>query len=278
MSVIGSILGIPPVARAGRRAADWIDLEWSSALESLRRVAPRARGRLLDVGCGSKPYEAIFRPFVDSYVGVEHEATYAATNAAAAPVKADVLYDGNRLPFDDESFDTVLSVQVLEHTPRPRQLVSEMARVLRKDGILILTAPFSFRLHEEPHDYFRYTPHGLRSLCEDAGLEVEAVEPRGSLWSVVGHKVNSYLGLQVAQIGSLAQNMGKLSHEQTTATGARLWTLPVVAPAMVGVAFWARVLDRLLPDRTEMLGLLVIARRKASESALPGARPPREAA
>lgn len=259
---VTAILGNPRVAKFSRAAADWIDLEWSFVVESLRRVAPRAHGRLLDVGCGDKPYEAIFRPFVESYLGIEHEAAYAATNASSRTVKADLLYDGDRLPFEDKTFDTVLSVQVLEHTPRPAKLVCEMARVLRDDGILIISVPFSFRLHEEPHDYLRFTPHILRELCENAGLTIDEVLPRGSLWSLVAQKLNSYLGLRVARIGGMAQLMGKLSHEQASTKGARLWTLPLVAPAMVGLAFWGRILDRVLPDPTEMLGFLVIARRR----------------
>ena len=129
MSLLGAVLADPRVIRLGRVAADWTDLEGSSLVESLRRVAPRASGKLLDVGCGAKAYEDIFLPFVDSYLGIEHEATYAATNAALRPKKADVLYDGKRLPFDDRSFDTVLSLQVLEHTPRPGELLAEMARL-----------------------------------------------------------------------------------------------------------------------------------------------------
>ena len=264
MSVLATILADRRVSRIGRAAADWTDLEGSSLVEALRDVAPRAHGNLLDVGCGDKVYEDIFLPFVDSYVGIEHEATYSQTNAALRPKKADVLYDGKRLPFEDWSFETVLSLQVLEHTPQPGELLSEMARVLSDDGLLIATVPFSFRLHEEPHDYFRFTPHVMRELCRRAGLVVEAIAPRGGLWSVLGHKLNSYLGLHVAKIGGLAQSIGKLSHEQPESDGSRLWTLPVVAPTMMGLALCARVLDRVLPDPTEMLGFTVLARRERS--------------
>ena len=261
MTLVDAMLRDPRISRIGRAVADWTDLERSSLVSALQRVAPRAHGRLLDVGCGDKAYEEIFLPFVDSYVGIEHEATYAETNAALRAKKADVLYDGKRLPFDDRSFDTVVSLQVLEHTPYPGDLLTEMARVLSRDGVLIVTVPFSFRLHEEPHDYYRFTPHGMREMCRSAGLSVEEIEPRGGLWSVLGHKLNTYLGLQVAKIGGVAQSMGKLSHEQTATAGGRLWTLPVVAPAMMGLALSARVLDRVLPDPTEMLGLTLVARR-----------------
>jgi SAM-dependent methyltransferase len=242
-----------------RRCADWVDLQWSVLERSLRAVAPRARGRLLDVGCGDKAYEPWFRPFVSCYIGVEHASTFAST-AAGARGGPDVIYDGATLPFRDGAFDTVLSVQVLEHTPRPAALMAEMRRVLAPGGLLILTAPFQFRLHEQPHDYFRYSPHGLRQLCDDVGLEVFETVPQGSLWTVIGHKLNSYLALRVARVGQLAQRMGKLPHEAPQGEGVRWWTLPAVGPAIVSIAAGARLLDRVLDDPEESLGYLVLAR------------------
>lgn len=248
------------LARVLRRSADWVDLQWSALESSLRALAPRARGRLLDVGCGDKPYEAWFRPYVRSYIGIEHATAFAAT-AAGVRGGPDVVYGGGRLPFRDGAFDTVLSVQVLEHTPAPRALVAEMARVLADDGLLILTAPFQFRLHEEPYDYFRYSPHGLRALCEGAGLEVMEVIPQGSLWTVLGQKLNSYLAFRLLRVGQLAQRMGKLGHEAPQGTSTRWWTLPLVGPGIVSIAAGARFLDRLLPEPTESLGFIVVARR-----------------
>ena len=264
MSWIEQALALPGVKGVARGASNWVDLQWSLLIAQLRQVAPRARGKLLDVGCGDKPYEAIFRPFVDSYVGVEHEATFGHTNAANvtnAATMPDFFYDGARLPFEDESFDTVLSIQVLEHTAQPQVLLDEMARVLRRDGILILNAPFCFRLHEEPHDYFRYTPHGLKDMCTRAGLEVTETMAQGSLWSVLGHKLNSFLAFQVADLGSVTQAMGKLKHEGAASKRPRLWSFPFVLPTMACVSAGARVLDRLLPDETEALSYLIIARR-----------------
>ncbi len=258
--LLQALLRLPPVRSGARAASDWVDLQLAHVVSSLARLAPQARGRLLDVGCGDKPYEHLFLPHVSEYVGVEHEATFAATSAGARG-KADVRYDGRRLPFADESFDTVLSVQVLEHTPDPAALLVEMARVLRRDGVLILSAPFSFRLHEEPHDYFRFSPHGLRLLCEGAGLIIEEMEPHGNLWSLLGHKLNSFLALRVGRIAGVAQTIGKLGHETGTAERARLWALPFVAPAMFAVSAGARVLDRALPDATETLGFTLVARR-----------------
>jgi SAM-dependent methyltransferase len=264
-----------------RPLSDWVDLQLSLILAALRRVAPQARGRLLDVGCGDKPYEPIFRPYVSEYIGVEHRETFeltaSAAGAAADPGAArqrgpDVLYSGDRLPFPDKSFDTVLSVQVLEHTPRPLQLMLEMSRVLSDDGVLILLAPFQFRLHEQPHDYFRYSSHGLRQLCSEAGLTLTHVEQQGSLWSVLGHKLNSYLAFRVGLMQGLAQGMGKLGHEQAERARPRYWTFPFIAPPMLAISLGARVLDRVLFEPDETLGFLVVARRAVNAGPMGGPR------
>ena len=138
--------------------------------------------------------------------------------------------------------------------------------MLAPDGLLILAAPFQFRLHEEPHDYFRYSPHGLRQLCGEAGLEVIETLPQGSLWSVIGHKLNSYLAFKVACVGGLVQQMGKLGHEAPVRQGVRWWTLPAVGPSVVAISAAARVLDRVLFDPEESLGYLVLARHRTGPS------------
>lgn len=259
--MIKTLLAHAGVQRAVRATSDWVDLQWSLVVELLGRVAPLAKGRLLDVGCGDKPYLHLFAPYVTEYLGIEHEASFAATAASKSERGPDLVYDGKRLPFDEGTFDTVLNVQVLEHTPHPKELVLEMGRVLREDGILILSAPFQFRLHEEPHDYFRYSPHGLRTLCDAAGLEIVRIYNQGSLWSVLAHKLNSFLAFNVARAGGLAQSMGKLPHEGVKTARPRVWTLPFVAPAMIGLSGGARVMDRLLADPEEALGFLIVARK-----------------
>lgn len=159
--------------------------------DQLIEVAPRAHGRLLDVGCGEKPYEHIFRPYVTEYIGVEYADVFHTTQSSKREKGPDLYYDGKTLPFESGTFDTVLSVQVLEHTPHPQMVMNEMGRVVKKGGTVIVSVPFSLRLHEEPNDFFRYTPHGLTAMFDQAGLDVDGIRPMGSVWSVVGHKVNS---------------------------------------------------------------------------------------
>jgi SAM-dependent methyltransferase len=250
----------PALKRAARQASDWVDLQWSLLMRDLKAISPLVRGRMLDVGCGDKPYEHLFRPYVTEYIGIEHEATFGLTDAStrAGP---DLTYDGRRLPFDDATFDTVMSVQVLEHTPDPQPLVDEMSRVLKPGGMMIVTAPFSFRLHEEPHDYFRYSPHGLRSMLARSGIEVIEVRAQGGLFCLLAHKMNTFLAFRVARLDGLSQQMGKLSHEQSAVKSPRFWTLPVAMPAMVALSAGGRLLDRAIPEPSEALGFLALGRK-----------------
>jgi SAM-dependent methyltransferase len=136
----------PTLSSLLRLPADYVDMHLMWQRRLLTRAAPLAHGRLLDVGCGNMPYRHVFLPHVLEYVGIEYSRTFERTDASNRSYVPDLYDDGVRLPFDDASFNSILNVDVLEHTPEPARLVKEMGRVLKDGGTLILTAPFSFRL------------------------------------------------------------------------------------------------------------------------------------
>ena len=143
-----------------------------------------ARGRLLDVGCGNRPYLEVFRPAVSSYVGLDPDRQGSRPDVAALAAE---------LPFAERSFDTALSIAVIEHVQDPRRMLVEVRRVLRPGGHLILLAPQYWRLHEEPHDFFRFTHYGLAHLAREAGLEVVDVRAQGGAWRLVGQVIANSL-------------------------------------------------------------------------------------
>ncbi len=139
---------------------DWLVLRDLSR-DVARALSTYGRGRLLDVGCGERPY-ATLPSAVSEWVGFDDP-----SNAGA-----DVRGRAESLPFDDGSFDTVMCTQVIEHVPEPRAVLAECARVLRPGGILIVSAPQYWEVHEAPHDYYRFTPIGLMHLIEGCRLTV----------------------------------------------------------------------------------------------------------
>jgi len=77
-----------------------------------------------------------------------------------------------------EEFDAVWMVEVLEHVRSPERAISEIHRVLRKGGVLILTSPFIFELHDSPNDFFRFTKFGFEVLLKD--FSVVEIKPRNT--------------------------------------------------------------------------------------------------
>jgi SAM-dependent methyltransferase len=152
---------------------------------AMQEFSPMLHGQLLDVGCGSKPYQTLFR--VDRYVGLDIDSVTSRTRK-----QADYFYDGKQFPLPDSSFDAVLCNQVLEHVFNPEEFLHEIVRVMKPGGRLLLTVPFVWDEHEQPYDYARYTSFGLRALLERPGLKVVRQGKLGADASVLFQLANAY--------------------------------------------------------------------------------------
>ncbi len=131
----------------------------------LSDLSPKISGSILDVGCGSKPYQSIFKEA--RYVGLDIDSPISRARATA-----DKLYDGARFPFENAEFENAICNQVLEHVFAPDYFLSEINRVLVPSGLLLLTVPFVWDEHEQPFDFARYSSFGLKNLLERNGFEV----------------------------------------------------------------------------------------------------------
>ncbi|MCK9488484.1 MAG: class I SAM-dependent methyltransferase [Xanthomonadales bacterium] len=156
---------------------------------TLEWVREHAKGRVLDIGCADRWIEPHLPKGCD-YIGLDHLATGGLLYGA----RPDIFADASRLPLADASIDTVLLLEVLEHLRHPAQALSEIARVLRPGGQLLLTMPFLYPVHDAPHDYQRYTCHGLAREMEAAGLVADS--PTANLGSIqtAGLLLNLALG------------------------------------------------------------------------------------
>ena len=205
-------------------------------LQSVKRFLV---GRLLDLGCGLMPYQTMLGDNIDRWIGLDFALTPSGRSVAH------VFGSALEVPFGAATFDTVLSTQVLEHVSRPADLLREVNRVLKVGGHLVLTAPQANPLHEEPNDYFRYTCYGLRSLTEEAGLEVVQISPLGGAIATVGQMI-------VWHLNWLRRTPG-------IGPALRDWT-------SAGVAWMVLKLDRLSPiygggAMKDTLNWLVVARK-----------------
>lgn len=145
----------------------------------IKKLAPNLTGKLIDLGCGRKPYESLFS--VREYIGVD----IAQSGHDHRLSKIDVFYDGRKLPFPDETFDSLFCSEVLEHVFQPAETLDEIARVLKSGGKALITIPFSWNEHEVPYDYARYTSFGIKHLLETHGFRVTEMKKTGSFAQVV---------------------------------------------------------------------------------------------
>lgn len=141
----------------------------SRLFNSVKKISPSFHGSILDVGCGSKPYQHLFVN-ATQYIGLDIEVSgHNHQNS-----KVDIFYNGDTLPFDDASIDNLVCFEVLEHVFNFNELINEMYRVLKPGGKLLITVPFAFPEHESPFDFFRYTSFGLNKLFESNKFKIES--------------------------------------------------------------------------------------------------------
>lgn len=158
----------------------------SALHQAMCDCANQLDGRLLDVGCGSKPYRSLFK--VTEYVGLDIDSPVSRQRGVA-----DVFYSGQDFPFEAQSFDAVLCNQVLEHVFNPDEFLAEIERVLRPGGKLLLTVPFVWDEHEQPWDYARYSSFGLKALLEKQGFRIVSHRKLRADVSVLFQLANAYL-------------------------------------------------------------------------------------
>jgi SAM-dependent methyltransferase len=140
-----------------------------SILRAISESMGSFSGILLDVGCGQMPYREMIlkaNPAVNRYIGLDFDSSTIHDTSIA-----DLHWDGKTIPMADNSVDTAIATEVLEHSFYPAETLKEIYRVLRPEGLFFFTVPFIWPLHETPYDAYRYTPFSLNMHLESAGLK-----------------------------------------------------------------------------------------------------------
>ncbi len=218
-------------------------------IAALERVRAHARGDLLDVGCGDRPFAWVFDGRVARYVGTDLKSS---GYLDARP--PDVYSRSEALPFPDARFDTVLGLSMLTYLPEPLAMLREANRVLKPGGVLLLEFTQMVPLHDAPWDFFRFTRYGASYLLERAGFEPLEFVPIAGLWTRVG--MTTIAGLN------------RMNRGPTRV----LTEIPVRVLYAVLQPLFA-LLDRVFFDEREVVGHLVVARKARAAVETPGSVP-----
>jgi SAM-dependent methyltransferase len=154
--------------------------------DGVGKYAGMLKGKMMDFGCGSKPYRSFFS--VDEYIGVDFENE----GHPHDNEQIDVYYDGKTLPFENEVFDSVLCSEVFEHIFNLNEILLELNRVMKPGGKMLITCPFVWNEHEVPHDFARYTRFALQSLVSKAGFEVIEYSKAGNFITTIAQMTTLY--------------------------------------------------------------------------------------
>lgn len=193
------------------------------------KVAPHAE--ILDAGAGECRFKGLFKH--TRYVALD----FAQGDSTWNYSKLDVIGHLEELPFSSSSFDRVVSIVVLEHTPDPGRAIREFHRVLRPGGVVHIVVPHMWEEHQRPFDFFRFTSGGIRYLLENAGFQVTRVEPVGGFFWQLGRRL-----------------MGVLEFTQR---GWRWILFPVLAPVFgLVLPLCCYYLDVIDHDRSYTLGFI----------------------
>lgn len=194
-------------------------------------------GRLIDIGCGTKPYAGLLKPYIGEHIGVDHEDSFHGKDQVDLPGTAYAI------PAAEASFDSALCTAVLEHLEEPEQALRECYRILKPGGVAIYSVPFIWHLHEEPRDFYRFSKYGLDYLFRKTGFEVVEIKALSGFWVTFGQL--------------LVYNLYRINR------GPLRW-LRIVDGLGLAVQGMAYLLDRL--DRTEQWTwmYMVVARKSIS--------------
>lgn len=199
-----------------------------------------AHGKMLDIGCGLKPYESLFEDQVNNYIGMDWP-------AAPGKAKLDIVADALALPILNNSVDTVLATELIEHLPDPEQFIAEVSRVLRKNGFFILSFPFMEALHEEPRDYFRFTHHGIRVILERNGFSICRILRKGGLAAVLGY----FLSQSLYELANPINEKGLRTNHLVRTT--------LILPLCFGIQLLLYAFDQFIKESKYTLGYVIVA-------------------
>jgi len=165
---------------------------YAGSLVTSSALSAHLYGKCIDIGCGDMPFRPLIKKHVTQYDSIDIEkrvpdVTYLADIQDMSIIASD-------------SYDSALCLEVLAHVSNPLKAITEIHRIMKKGAKLVCSVPHLSRLHEEPHDYYRFTKYGLKYLFENSGFHIVSIEPTGGMFCFLGHQLSTLFLLPVWHI------------------------------------------------------------------------------
>ena len=219
-------------------------------------------GKVLDIGCGNKPYENIFRN-VEKYVGTNSESYY--KNSLQKIEEHDIVVeDGTKLPIENESYDGVLNFQVLPVFENPNDFYKEVHRILKPEGYFLLTTDFLYPIWNAPYNYWRTTKFGLQKLSENNGFKITVLEPFGGYWVMRARVLERYFRSMLPKLLKRMNDEKNLFIKFLKMIRVLIWLFVVLfSPFLLNSAFLIfHFLDKLFYDDEFTTNYFVLMRKE----------------
>jgi SAM-dependent methyltransferase len=147
-------------------------------------------GTVLDIGCGKmKHKDLIIRgKKVKNYKGLDLD-----EGKFVYKSKADIYWDGLTIPLEDNSIDSAILFEVIEHCPDPNVVIKEALRILKPGGVILFSTPSIYHFHGMPHDYHRPSPSNLKLLFTNAGFSDVTIQSGGKWDASLGQMISIWI-------------------------------------------------------------------------------------
>ena len=236
-------------------------LSYFYLIKEIKKNAHHSQGLLLDVGCGSSPFEKYFSPHIERYLKHEHP------EAAKKELAYDFLSELPLLTVKDKSIDTIISFSVLEHVSKPFDTLKEFNRILKEHGKIIISVPQYWHLHEEPHDYLRFTKYILQEELNKAGFKIIYIKEMGKSFALVGQAFCNALIL-LFDLNHVKNIFNFLSGKKSQSPGESflyaLYKSPLIAVSIILlpiINLTFLTLDFLFGSSRDTIGYFVVAEK-----------------
>jgi SAM-dependent methyltransferase len=146
----------------------------------IENIFTNSNDKILDIGSGQYPY---YHKFMKGKIIAFDMENFSRTDAVG---------DANFLPFRKNSFDKVIMVNSIYYFRNPFKVIEDVSKILKKNGKLVIIAPFFYPIHDVPIDQYRFTEFGLKTILEDH-LKVEKITPLGGFFNIPAVMLHSLI-------------------------------------------------------------------------------------